>query len=529
MQVFMQVLNAEPGGEAGKAANKAETLLATKGDGAFAALLENTEDGAEADTPDSPQVETGEDRDATRPIPSPDTREKTAALARQTLLGGPGQGEPAPPPKVIEGAPETRVNAWVPAAGPAAKYGARAPDAKALPPVAEGPAKPAPDPLPRHIPDASEVAAKAQKVKPETPVFGDKPPVDGRAAPNPSDDKAPAPVVALINAEKNPGGDKAAPGEAAQIRPAPADRPETVLKTLEALRAGNESDAPVRPANRPAPISALPEPRATLPQQAKPPTLPERAAASLAARPDHASDMASKGPPARPVSVANQIVQTRPSRLAQRDSGTEVTIATTPRQHAHQTVQAPPDPAAVVQQAAKTQDMFPGAAAFGRDAVALRDEGPIQLSAIEGAEPRRASEAPSARVEVQARPVITQLVQAARSAIDGMIEVKLAPEELGRVRLAMTSGEAGMTVTVTAERAETLDLIRRNIDLFAADLTDQGFSDLNFSFGQEDAGDRQGEADDRATRGTASPSPDHLAERRAVGADVPDGRLDIRL
>ena len=55
-----------------------------------------------------------------------------------------------------------------------------------------------------------------------------------------------------------------------------------------------------------------------------------------------------------------------------------------------------------------------------------------------------------------------------------MVEVKLSPEELGRVRLSMTTAETGMTVLVTAERPETLDLIRRNIDLFAADLERTG-------------------------------------------------------
>ncbi len=97
---------------------------------------------------------------------------------------------------------------------------------------------------------------------------------------------------------------------------------------------------------------------------------------------------------------------------------------------------------------------------------------------------------------VAARAIINQVIQSVtRSPGDGVFEVRLHPEELGRVRLAMTTTDAGLTVQVTAERAETMDLIRRNIDMFESDLRGRGFEQFSFSFGAEgsDRGFSQGE------------------------------------
>ena len=170
-----------------------------------------------------------------------------------------------------------------------------------------------------------------------------------------------------------------------------------------------------------------------------------------------------------------------------------------------------------------------GAFVSTRDPLVARDESLPPLTSIETSDGRRAIKPQTPRIEVQARPVIAQLVHAARSAIDGTIEVKLSPEELGRVRLAMTSGETGMTVQVTAERQETLDLIRRNIDLFAADLTEQGFADLSFSFNQESNGDPDASAQD----GSGGDGPESVqtftVDQAMHQHRLPEGRLDIRL
>lgn len=88
------------------------------------------------------------------------------------------------------------------------------------------------------------------------------------------------------------------------------------------------------------------------------------------------------------------------------------------------------------------------------------------------------------RTEQVRHPVVmAQVAEAARTMREGQMEITLVPEELGRVRLTMTPSEAGMAVTIMAERPETLELMRRNIELLARDLSSQGFENLSFSFG----------------------------------------------
>lgn len=91
----------------------------------------------------------------------------------------------------------------------------------------------------------------------------------------------------------------------------------------------------------------------------------------------------------------------------------------------------------------------------------------------------------------------------ARSAADLFpgqgVSVVLEPAELGRVRVALTLEGGAMTLTVTAERPETDELLRRHADVLAAALAEEGLGDTGFSFGktaeepQEVATDLDGE------------------------------------
>ncbi len=64
------------------------------------------------------------------------------------------------------------------------------------------------------------------------------------------------------------------------------------------------------------------------------------------------------------------------------------------------------------------------------------------------------------------------------------IEIALAPEELGHVRITMTGDSGAMTLTIHAERQDTLDLLRRNIDTLAQEFQLLGYANTSFSFGQ---------------------------------------------
>jgi hypothetical protein len=64
------------------------------------------------------------------------------------------------------------------------------------------------------------------------------------------------------------------------------------------------------------------------------------------------------------------------------------------------------------------------------------------------------------------------------------VEVILSPDELGRVQLNFRVEGDGMRVFVTAERPETLDLLRRHSDQLSLELRQAGYSGASLSFGQ---------------------------------------------
>ncbi len=88
---------------------------------------------------------------------------------------------------------------------------------------------------------------------------------------------------------------------------------------------------------------------------------------------------------------------------------------------------------------------------------------------------------------VEMPPHIAQAIaQSLHVSPDKSVEIALNPAELGRVRIVMTPSETGMTVNILADRPETLDLMRRNIDDLGRSISDLGYEDINFSFGQDD-------------------------------------------
>ena len=89
-----------------------------------------------------------------------------------------------------------------------------------------------------------------------------------------------------------------------------------------------------------------------------------------------------------------------------------------------------------------------------------------------------------------------------------------------------------MTVAITFERAETMELFRRNIDVLAQQLQDEGYRSLSFSFGGQGANDRPahhgpqpGAAAVPAVHPGADPTPDAPKPVRQIA----DGRIDIRI
>ena len=69
---------------------------------------------------------------------------------------------------------------------------------------------------------------------------------------------------------------------------------------------------------------------------------------------------------------------------------------------------------------------------------------------------------------------------------DRPVEIALSPEELGHVRMTLHASQNGMTVAIQADRAETLDLMRRHIDTLEREMHDMGYGALDFQFSQRD-------------------------------------------
>jgi hypothetical protein len=109
-------------------------------------------------------------------------------------------------------------------------------------------------------------------------------------------------------------------------------------------------------------------------------------------------------------------------------------------------------------------------------------------------------------------------------------EIRLAPDELGAVRLQVTLEGDVLRVAISAERPETLDLMRRHAPELAAEFRALGYGGAAFSF------DR---ATDQRTGDATPPEPDRPDAEATPAATGPAGTpragsaigtsLDIRI
>ncbi|MER5173844.1 flagellar hook-length control protein FliK [Thioclava kandeliae] len=140
--------------------------------------------------------------------------------------------------------------------------------------------------------------------------------------------------------------------------------------------------------------------------------------------------------------------------------------------------------------------------------------------------------------QAMAQNVSQQLARAATSTSDGAVELTLAPEELGKVRMVMHHSDSGMSVMIYADRPETLDLMRRHAEMLSRDLRELGYTDVNLNFtdqGQsgQNAQELAEQADRiRAERGTqaafsAGSISNTLNPSRTSGSVL--GGLDLRM
>jgi flagellar hook-length control protein FliK len=125
-----------------------------------------------------------------------------------------------------------------------------------------------------------------------------------------------------------------------------------------------------------------------------------------------------------------------------------------------------------------------------------------------------------------------QMAEVLQRLPDRPVEIALNPKELGRVRMSISAAESGITVTVLAERPETLDLMRRNIDQLAREFQAIGYESINFAFSG-------GESRPEFSEGASEQSPAQISRLELTEAEdappvqdlstAPTSGLDIRL
>ena len=144
----------------------------------------------------------------------------------------------------------------------------------------------------------------------------------------------------------------------------------------------------------------------------------------------------------------------------------------------------------------------------------------------------RAGSTPQARAIVSdpalPRQIAVQLMDAMRGNPDRPVELVLEPAELGRVRMSMAGGDGTMQVSLTIERMETADLLRRHIETLAQEFRQLGYRDVSFRFSGEGASSNGGQGFASGTAGDGlieGAEPDGPSPVRLLLGD----RMDIRL
>ena len=115
-------------------------------------------------------------------------------------------------------------------------------------------------------------------------------------------------------------------------------------------------------------------------------------------------------------------------------------------------------------------------------------------------------------------------------AVDDRGDITLSPEELGRVRLTVSAAETGITVSIQAERPDTLDLLRRHGDALIADLAAEGFADASLDFGRDSRSGSDAGPDAAGEPLHTDTEPPREAIRPSRQTSLPQGRsIDLRL
>lgn len=164
---------------------------------------------------------------------------------------------------------------------------------------------------------------------------------------------------------------------------------------------------------------------------------------------------------------------------------------------------------------------------FATDELAFSTTGALQSASVSGAT------APATAMPSIAQQIAAALVDP-RNDRSGPIDVALDPPELGRVRLSVTEVNGAIMLSITADRPETADLMRRHVALLMEEFARSGLDapSVDISGGDRGTRDRETSTGDGANRG-GPVSPDGHASLDAPAQRptprIGQGDLDLRL
>lgn len=128
-------------------------------------------------------------------------------------------------------------------------------------------------------------------------------------------------------------------------------------------------------------------------------------------------------------------------------------------------------------------------------------------------------------------PLAPTLAKIAHDTKTGAVELSLAPVELGRLHMAITHDGDQVRVTLSAERPETLDLLRRNADQLTQEFRQAGFAGSSLSFGQWGSGNNPPQQPAPESYAAIAPEPTFPTSAKAPPTNpiLGGSGLDLRL
>ncbi|WIY26739.1 flagellar hook-length control protein FliK [Parasedimentitalea psychrophila] len=238
----------------------------------------------------------------------------------------------------------------------------------------------------------------------------------------------------------------------------------------------------------------------------------------------------------QPLVTSSQEEQATPGAAAASD---EVQTRTN-RQPNHQVAAATPQPSVQVNPASQT-------AAAGQIAVTGAEPLADTLGASLILDPMGSEPAGLAQLLTEAvmspgttyrpetpRLVAAQLAEALATKGERNIDIALSPEELGRVKMRVSTTETSVVVMITTERPETGDLMRRHINELSEEFRRMGFEDISFEFSGEGLSGDESEQGDSLENGSSGssdggPSAENMQQPEKQNLRLGESGLDMRI